>query len=231
MNRSGPGLDDMIAMISHDLRTPLSVVQTTVSMLLNPKYQLSPQQVREQHERIRRNADLMNRIVGELADMGALRAGKLPIDLKPVAINDVLRDAVSAQETPSRDKGVALTFDTGPDAMQADADHARLLQVFRNLLGSAIRNCKAGDRIVVTSHARDGLAQIEIADSGPGIAAADLPHVFDPHYVADKKHLKAGTGLGLYLARGIVEAHGGEIRCESGPGGGTTFRISLPLTS
>ncbi len=227
---NGPALDSLVAMISHDLRTPLAVVHTTVSMLLNPKYQLSAQQVREQHERIRRNVDLMNRMIGELADMGALHTGPLPIDAKPVAIAAVLRDAIAAYETPAQEKGVLLTFDAGANELTAIADRARLLQVFQNLLGSALKNCKAGDRITVTSCERDRHARIEIADSGPGIAADDLPHLFDPHYVARKPQLKSGTGLGLYIAKGIVEAHGGEIRCGAAPGGGTTFNISLPLT-
>ncbi|HLA70600.1 MAG TPA: hybrid sensor histidine kinase/response regulator [Steroidobacteraceae bacterium] len=222
--------EDVLAIVSHDLRTPLSVVHTTASMLLNPKYQLTPQQIREQHERIRRNVDLMNRMIGDLMDMVALRGGKLSIDPKPIVINDVLREAIAAQEAPAREKGVTLAYDAGDDVMQAEADRGRLMQLFQNLLGNAVKFCKAGDRISVTSRARGNRAQIEIADSGPGIAADDLPHIFDPYYSASKKHQKIGTGLGLYISKGIVDAHGGQIRCGSEPGVGTTFDISLPLT-
>jgi signal transduction histidine kinase len=223
--------EDVLAIVSHDIRTPLSVVHTTTSMLLNPKYKMTPEQVREQHERIRRNVELMNRMIGDLMDMVSLRAGKLSINPKPVVINDALRDAVTAHEAPAREKGLALSFDPGADAMNAEADRARLMQLFQNLIGNAVKFCKSGDTVTITSSARGSLGQIVITDSGPGIAADDLPHIFDPYYSASRKHQKTGTGLGLYIAKGIVEAHGGQIQCSSEPGVGTTFSISLPLTA
>ena len=221
--------EDVLAIVSHDLRTPLSVLHTTASMLLNPKYQLTAQQVREQHERIRRNIDLMNRMIGDLMDMVALRGGKLSIDAKPTVINDVLREAITAYETAARDKGLTLAYDAGNDVMKAEADRGRLMQLFQNLIGNAVKFCKAGDSIRVSSRTRGNSAQIEIADSGPGIAVEDLPHIFDRYYSASKKHKATGTGLGLYIGKGIVDAHGGQIRCVSEPGVGTTFNISLPL--
>jgi len=221
--------EDVLAIVSHDLRTPLSVIHTTASMLLNPKYQLTPQQVGEQHERIRRNAEQMNRMIGDLMDMVSLRGGKLSIDRKPIVMNDVLGEAVNAHETPARDKGITLTYEAGSEEMKVNADRGRLLQLFQNLLGNAIKFCKTGDRITVTSRTGDNCAQVEIADSGPGIAADDLPHIFDPYYSASKKHQKTGIGLGLYISKGIVDAHGGQIRCGSGPDTGTRFDISLPL--
>ena|SRR5688572_17878260 len=221
--------EDVLAIVSHDLRTPLSVVSNTASMLLNPKYQLTPQQVREQHERIKRNVELMNRMIGDLLDMANLREGKLTIDPKPMVINDVLRDTVTAHEAAALEKGLTLNYEAGTDVMRTEADRARLTQLFQNLIGNAIKFCKAGDRISVGSCTRGDAAHIEISDTGPGIAAEDLPFIFDPYYSASKKHHKTGTGLGLYISKGIVDAHGGEIRCGSAPGVGTTFSITLPL--
>jgi signal transduction histidine kinase len=223
--------EDVLAIVSHDMRTPLSVVHTTTSMLLNPKYKLTPEQVREQHERIRRNVDLMNRMIGDLMDMVHLRSGKLSINPKPIIVNDVLREAVAAHEGPAREKGLQLNYDAGTDVMNGAADRARLMQLFQNLLGNAVKFTKAGDTINVTSRTRGRDGHIEIADSGPGIAAEDLPHIFDPYYSASGKHQKTGTGLGLYIAKGIVDAHGGTIRCTSTPGVGTTFNVTLPLAS
>src|SRR4051812_2126554 len=223
--------EDVLAIVSHDLRTPLSVVQTTASMLLNPKYNLSPQQVREQHERIKRNVELMNRMIGDLMDMANLRAGTLSIDPRPMIINDVLRETVTQHEPPARDKGLTLIYDAGNDVMRAEADRARLMQLFQNLIGNAVKFCKSGDSITVTSRTRGNSAQIEISDTGPGIAPDDLPHIFDPYYSASKKHQKTGTDLGLYIGKGIVDAHGGQIRCASEPGIGTTFSIALPLAN
>jgi signal transduction histidine kinase len=213
--------EDVLSRVSHDLRTPLAVVHTTTSLLLNPKYQLTPEQVREQLERIRRNVELMNRMLGELADLAHLRAGKLSINPKPIDVNEPLREAVAAQEAPAREKGLTLSYDAGTDALRASADRGRLAQLFQSLLGNALETCKAGDRITVTSRAHGNTAQIEVADSGPGIPAADLPHVFEPRY--------SGTGFGLCIAKGIVDAHGGQIRCVSEAGAGTTFTCKLPL--
>jgi signal transduction histidine kinase len=221
--------EDALAIVSHDLRTPLAVLHTTTTLLLNPKYNLSAEQIREQHERIRRNVDLMNRMIDDLMDMVSLRTGVLSIDPKSIVVNDALRDAVTAHEAPARDKGLSLTYDAGTDVMRAEADRARLMQLFQNLIGNAIKFCKPGDSVTVTSRTRGTEAQIEIADSGPGIAADDLPHIFDPYYSASRKHQKTGTGLGLYIAKGIVDAHGGQIRCNSEPGVGTTFNVTLPL--
>jgi len=221
--------EDVLAIVSHDLRTPLSVLHTTASTLLNPKYRLTEQQVRDQHERIRRNIDLMNRMIGDLMDVVALRGGKLSIDAKPIVINDVLREAVIAYEVTARDKGLTLTYDAGHDVMKANADRGRLMQLFQNLVGNAVKFCKSGDTIRVTSRTQGNQAQIEIADSGPGIAMEDLPRIFDRYYSASRKHQANGTGLGLYIGKGIVDAHGGHIRCASEPGVGTTFNVSLPL--
>jgi len=221
--------EDVLAIVSHDMRTPLSVVSNTAAMLLNPKYQLTPQQVREQHERIKRNVELMHRMIGDLLDMANLRSGKLTIDPQPMVINDVLRDTVATHEASAREKGVTLSYEAGTDVMRVEADRARLTQLFQNLIGNAIKFCKAGDRITVTSRTRGKAAHIEISDTGPGIAAEDLPLIFDPYFSASKKHQKTGTGLGLYISKGIVDAHGGEIRCGSEPGVGTTFSITLPL--
>jgi signal transduction histidine kinase len=173
----------------------------------------------------------MNRMIGDLLDMANLRAGKLSMDLKPTIINEVLRDSVAALEAPAREKGLALTYDAGTDSLPAHADRARLTQLFHNRIGNAIKFCKAGDRITVASRTRGGLAHIEISDTGPGIAPEDLPHIFDPYYSASGKHQKTGTGLGLYIGKGIVDAHGGQIRCGSQPGVGTNFSITLPLAA
>jgi signal transduction histidine kinase len=221
--------EDVLAIVSHDMRTPLAVVHTTVSMLLNPKYQLAPQQVREQHERIRRNVELMNRMIGDLLDMSNLRAGTLSIEPGPMIINEVLREAVAIHETAAREKGLALTYEDDGKVMRAQADRARLMQLFQNLIGNAVKFCKAGDRITVASGMRGDEAQIQISDTGPGIAPEDLPHIFDPYYSASRKHQKSGTGLGLYIGKGIVDAHHGRMSCTSDPNVGTRFSINLPL--
>jgi signal transduction histidine kinase len=218
----------VLGAVLHDVRTPLSVVHTITAMLLNPKYNLTPEQVREQHERIRRNVEHMNSLLGELADLVHLRSGRLSITPKPLRLNEVLSEAVSAQQTLARDKGLKLHLDTGASEMPAEADRTRLLQMFRHLIGNAVHSANTGDDIRVSSRVIGKHANIEIA--GGGIPVEDLPHVFDPYHLAGTKKRKAGMALGLYIAKGIVEAHGGTIRCLSQPGG-TTFDVSLPLST
>jgi len=224
-------LQDVLAIVSHDMRTPLAVIHTTTSMLLNPKYQLSEAQKREQHERIKRNSELLNRMISDVVDMAKLRAGKLSIDPQPIIIDELLREAVTAHESAAREKGLGLTYEPATESMRAQADRARLLQLFQNLIGNSVKFCKAGDSIRVGSHIRGNQAFIEIADTGPGIAADDLPHIFDPNFSARQKHRKTGIGLGLYISKGIVDAHGGQILCDSQPDAGTRFSIALPLAT
>ncbi len=221
--------EDVLAIVSHDLRTPLAVIHTTTSMLLNPKYNLTPDQVREQHLRIRRNVEQMNRMIGDLMDIVSLRSGQLSINPSPVVVNEILREVVTVHEVLAREKGLELDYNPGTDVMRAEADRARLMQLFQNLIGNAVKFCKSGDTIKVSSRTQGSSAHIEISDSGPGISTDDLPHIFDPYYSASRKLQKTGTGLGLFIAKGIVDAHGGQIRCESTAGVGTTFNITLPL--
>lgn len=220
MEDKSKSLDAVLAKVAHELRTPLAVVHTTTNMLLNPKYQLTPEQVRDQHERIRRNAELMNRLIGEISDLAQLHSGTLAIDSKPINIDDVLRDALTASAGAARDKEIALSCEAGSQ-MQALADPTRLLQLFQNLLQHAINSSDAGSRISVRSSVRDGEVHVEITGSGLELTAEDLSNVFVPW--------RNGTGLGLFIGKGVVEAHGGQIGCRSQPGAGTTFSVTLPL--
>ena len=211
---------NLLSRVTHDLRTPLAVVHTTTSMLLNPKYQLSPEQVREQHERIRRNVELMNRMIADLSDVVTLRSGALPISPTRMMLDAALGDAVAAQEAAARDTGVVLSFGADSDVAKVDADPTRLAQLFQILIGHAVKSGKAGETVTVSRRTQGSRAQIAISDRGAGMAREDLPHVFDP---------TSSAGLGLSIAKGIVEAHGGEIRCHAEPGAGTTFEVTLPL--
>ncbi|HEY4212979.1 MAG TPA: hybrid sensor histidine kinase/response regulator [Steroidobacteraceae bacterium] len=219
--------EDVLAMVTHDLRTPLAVIHASTTVFLNPRYQPTPEQAREQHQRVLRNVDLMNRMIGDLTDMVNLRSGRLSIQRRPEPMHPLIRESVAAHERGARDKGLSLDYVPAATDIQLNCDRARLVQVFSNLLGNAVKFCKAGDSIRVRSEARNGLAQFEVCDSGPGIAPDDLPHIFDPYWSA-REHKSAGTGLGLYIAKGIVEAHGGRIRAESRVGSGATFFVTLP---
>ena len=220
--------EDVLAMVTHDLRTPLAVIHASTTVFLNPRYQPTPEQAREQHQRILRNVELMNRMIGDLTDMVNLRSGRLSIQRGPELAQPLIAESLAAHEAGARDKGLQLEYSAAKQDIVLNCDRARLVQVFSNLLGNAVKFCRPGDMIQVRSEARGALAHFEICDSGPGIAPDDLPHIFDPYWSA-RTHKSAGTGLGLYIAKGIVEAHGGRIRAESRPGAGATFYVTLPI--
>jgi two-component system sensor histidine kinase/response regulator len=220
--------EDVLAIVSHDLRTPLGVIHASTAVFLDPRYSPTPAQAREQYLRIMRNVELMNRMIGDLLDMVNLRSGRLSIQWKMEPVQGLVQESVAAYEKPAQEKGLHLQlYPPGAD-IQMSCDRARLVQVFSNLLGNAVKFCKPGDSITVRSETRSGVLTFEVADTGPGIAADDLPHIFDPYWSAGK-HKSAGTGLGLYIAKGIVEAHGGNLRVTSQPGVGTTFYVTLPI--
>lgn len=220
--------EDVLAIVSHDLRTPLGVIHASTAVFLDPRYAPTPAQARDQYLRIMRNVDLMNRMIGDLLDMVNLRSGRLSIQWKVEPMRGLIQESVAVYEKPAREKGLQLELHPLAQDIQMSCDRARLVQVFSNLLGNAVKFCKAGDSITVRSAARGGVLTFEVADTGPGIAASDLPHIFDPYWSAGK-HKSSGTGLGLYIAKGIVEAHGGNLRVTSEAGNGATFCVTLPV--
>jgi signal transduction histidine kinase len=216
------GLEAVLAKVAHDLRTPLAVVHTTTNMLLSPKYKLTPEQVREQLERIHRNTERLNRMIGELADMAQIGNGSLALDAKPTDIDAVLHEAVAAHERSAREKGVTVSCDAMGTLPHAEADRPRLLQVFHTLVEHAVNASKAGGRVTVRAQPSDQVIQVEVTASHSDLSADDQLRIFEPW--------RDGAGLGLFIGKGIVEAHGGHIDCHAQPGAGTTFTVTLPLT-
>jgi signal transduction histidine kinase len=216
------GLEAMLARVAHDLRTPLAVVHTTTNMLLSPKYQLTPEQVREQLERIRRNTERLNRMIGDLADMAQIGNGSLVLETKPINIDEVLREAAAVHEGSAREKGVTVACDARETVLHAEADRARLLQVFQSLVGFAVNASKAGGRVTVRGEQRDQDVIVEVIASNADLPVEDQLRIFEPW--------RDGAGLGLFIAKGVVEAHGGHIGCHVQPGAGITFTVTLPGT-
>jgi len=221
-------LEDLLAMIAHDLRTPLAVVQTTTAMLMNPKYQLGSEQVHEQYARIRRNVDLMSRMLGEVNDFAHLRTGQFSLDAKAVDLDEVLRNALTTLQPVANTKGVSLACEPPVTALTATVDPVRIAQAFATLLGHCIETAARGERIAVSCRAEGGSMLIEIALRDQTVAPEDLAHWFDPSCTASQPR-KSATGLRLYVARGIVQAHGGDVSCTQGTGGGMAISIRLPL--
>jgi signal transduction histidine kinase len=150
----------------------------------------------------------------------------LSLELAPEDAASITTDVLDVHAPIAADKGIELVRDTNLQGVQILADRNRLVQVFGNLIGNSIKFCRADDRIVMHTKVDGNEVCFQIRDTGPGIPADELPRIFEPYWSAER-HAKKGTGLGLYISKGIVEAHHGRIWVESTPGS-TTFFVALP---
>ena len=179
------------------------------------------------YERIKITVDLMSRMITDLMDMTNIRMGRISVSMRPESLSTLIRDAVVVHEPLAKDKGIKLTSNIEQANDVVECDRERVLQVLANILGNAIKFSGNGS-IDVNAVRSDDHVKISVADSGPGITPEDLPHVFDAYWSGDKDQ-KRGTGLGLYITKRIIEAHGTKIWIESTQGVGTTVHFYLPL--
>ena len=182
--------------------------------------------LRDSVEHIRRSTARMKALIDDLLELETLGAKSLTLDVQPVESRDLLEDALIDAQPLADDKHISIVLDLS-DPPKIDADPRRISQVLSNLLGNAIKFTPGGGTITVRVRSRDGALSVTVADTGRGIAPEDLPHIFD-RYWRPKGSEAEGTGLGLYIARGIVEAHGGRVWAESSPEGATLV-FTLPL--
>jgi PAS domain S-box-containing protein len=221
--------EDLLAIVSHDLRNPLGVVLASSALLL--KSSLPPEReerARRQVEAIQRAGNRMNRLIRDLLDFASIQAGHLSVSTRPQAVGDMVSEVLEALEPLAAAKSQRLHADV-PPGMEMRCDHDRVIQLFSNVVGNAIKFTPDGGEIRITAAVdpQDSrLVRFAVTDTGPGIPVDELPHVFDRYYQARRKN-REGIGLGLTIARGIVEAHGGRIWVESEEGKGSTFLFTL----
>jgi len=218
--------EEVLAIVSHDLRNPLSAITLGTSLLLTSEALSSED--REQVETMQISAERMNRLIADLLDVTRLEGGKrLPIEPAPVDAAQLLREA---EELFRAQAGVArVTLEQRMDerVRAVYADHHRVMQVLSNLIGNSLKFTPPGGTITISADPHENGVLFTVADTGPGIPPEHIRHIFTPYWQA-KRAERLGAGLGLPIARGIVEAHGGEIWAESEPGKGTRFRFTLP---
>ncbi len=211
--------DELIAVVSHDLRSPLHVVELAAHVLAE----------RTQDplvERITRAACRMDSLISDLLDLAKIEGGRFGIVPRSLSAGALVEEGLALIEALAEQKRVRLESDVAD--VRVRADQQRVLQVLSNLLGNAIKFTPEGGRIRVAVEPQGEWAQFSIEDSGPGISPRELPHVFD-RYWQGRGLSRHGAGLGLYIAKGIVDAHGGRIWVESELGKGTTFHFNLPV--
>lgn len=215
--------EEVLAIVSHDLRSPLTTIQLSTSWLR----EVAPADLHQELSAMEMASGRMERMIRDLLDAVRLESGKLVVNPEPLSPAALLEDVASAHRAETTEKNLTIVVERDEDLPDVNADRDRLLQVFGNLVGNAIKFSPPRRRIVIGARATDGAVEFEVSDAGPGISQTDLPHVFDRHYQArSTAHL--GTGLGLAIAKGIVESHGGTMWVESAPGEGARFLFTIP---
>lgn len=223
--------EEMIAVVSHDLRSPLSSVSAATELLLDVP--LEEAKRRRHLELIRDATDRMNRLIEDLLDVARIDAGGLPVRPRSEPVGAVLEQAFAEIDPPAREAGVVITREWPEDLPPALLDRDRILQVLQNLLQNALRHTPRGGKVALQAGvvSDEGVAIIEIAvaDNGSGIAAQSLARLFDRFWRPEGENQR-GAGLGLAIVKGIVEAHGGTVQVESREGEGSRFSFRLPTT-
>ena len=222
--------DEVLGFAAHDLRTPLAAITYFAASLSSREQSVQHADGQTVLESVRRLAAEMNRMIDDLLDVRSMDEGRFSVDCEANEVRQLLADAVEALQPLAREKGVDLQVCVPLHAGQVSCDRARVLQVFSNLIGNAVKFTPPGGTVIVASGIREAEVVFAVEDTGPGVTGSGLIHMFDKYWQADE-HSRKGRGLGLYIARRIVEAHGGVIWCANRPRGGAAVSFSLPRAS
>lgn len=220
--------EELIAVVSHDLKTPLATIGMSVSLLLD-QLSAGDQAIadRKSLERIQRSSERMSRLVRDLLDLAKLEDGHLSIEPRPNEVAALMTDAVELLRQQAAAKSLRLEQQVAPGAERALCDRERILQVIGNLVGNAVKFTPAGGEISLRSERAGPELVVSVRDTGPGIPEDQRAHIFDRYWQA-RETRTTGTGLGLSIAKGLVELHGGRIWVASRVGEGSTFLFTLP---
>jgi signal transduction histidine kinase len=221
--------EEVLAIVSHDLRNPLNAI-TLAASLLQSSESISPED-REQLDIIGLSASRMSRLIEDLLDVTRLEGDKrLPIEPAPLEVEPLFEETYELFKAQAATNSITLRYTTGGKVPPVYADHHRVLQVLSNLIGNAMKFTPAGGMISFRADAQGDDVLFTVADTGPGIPKENLKDIFNPYWQA-KRAERLGAGLGLPIAKGIVEAHGGQIWVESEQGRGTKFFCTLPVAT
>ena len=224
---------DLVANVSHDLKTPLTAISGWSQALLDGAAD-TPEDRQRAAETIYNEAGRLARMVNELLDLARIESGQLNLTLRPIDVSAVMADVHRGQVPRARARQIELTLDAPPvPPVLGDAD--RLAQVFTNLADNALTYTPSGGHVHLAVRADDGFVEGIVTDTGPGIPAEELPRVFERFYRLDKSRVRAedgrrGSGLGLAIVKELVAAQGGAVSVSSEPGSGSAFLVRLPLT-
>ncbi len=218
----------LFADIAHELRTPLSVIEGTVDAMLDGVYKPDPDNLNS----IKEETEVLTRLVGELRDLALAESGHLKLEIGPTNLTELVQRRVYQAEVIARGKNVSLSTDIAEGLPEIEADGRRIEQVVANLLDNALNHTPSGGTVTIAvSPDKDGIL-VSVLDTGEGIPADHLPYIFERFYRVDdaRSRKTGGAGLGLAIAKQMVELHGGSIRVESEEGKGSKFSFTLPVT-
>jgi two-component system, NtrC family, sensor histidine kinase KinB len=222
---------NLVATASHELKTPLTSIRLAVHLLLEEAVgPLTPKQM-ELLLDARENSERLLAMVNNLLDLARLEQGSRQLDVRPVSPEKLLQAAADAVRHRADDKGVEIVVSAPPGLPPVAIDAARLGHALRNLLDNALTYTDRGGRITLSASSDSEAMTLSVADTGIGIPADHLPHVFEKFFRVPGQSRGTGTGLGLAIVNEIVVAHGGTISCESQPEVETVFRLRLPLSA
>lgn len=217
-----------ISVVSHELKTPVALIKGYVGTLRRDDATWDPKVVEQSLSVIEEETDRLTNLIEDLLDATRLQAGALTINQADISIVDLVERLCEKFRTQTEHHNISIEFPSEFPVVVGDEE--RLSQVISNLLSNAIKYSPAGGEIVISGQSRKDQIIICVSDSGPGIAPGDIPHIFDRFYRSpDAVRTTKGAGLGLYLARAVIEAHGGRIWVDPKPGEGARICFSLPL--
>jgi PAS domain S-box-containing protein len=224
--RATKARDEILGAVSHDLRNPLAAI----SLLAHALKEGTSEDRDEIIGAIVDAAKMMNRMIQDLLDVATIDSGHLRIDPSEQHLATLVDRVLEMTQGAARERGIELRQDL-PILPSVTVDPTRFVQVLANLVGNAVKFTEGGGSVTISAHQRANEIVIAVKDTGIGIPADHLPHIFDRHWHARRSARTLGTGLGLAIARGIVEAHGGRIWVQSAEGAGTTFSFTVPVTT
>jgi signal transduction histidine kinase len=217
--------DHVLAVVSHDLKSPLTAIQLSAASAARALEKDDATGARRHLDGVQRGTRRAHRLVQDLLDMASIRAGRLSVRPAREDAHALLADAAQAHEALAREKEIALSVE-GPADVAVECDRDRVLQVLANVIANAMKFCERGARVALSLERGERDVTFTVRDTGPGVRPELLPHVFDAYWSTARSR-EEGTGLGLFISKGIVEAHGGRMWIESRLGEGTTVRFTL----
>ncbi len=219
---------NMVADIAHELRNPLATLKGQIELLQDGKVEPT----REALDSLAEDAELLSCLVEDLRQLSIAEAGKLELELAPVAPAEVLEESRSRFENEANSKEIELATRAAEDLPSVDADRLRVAQVLANLVNNSLRHTPRGGRVTLSAELSGDEVLFSVEDTGIGVGEDELPYLFERFYRADSSRTRAtgGAGLGLSIARSLVKAHGGRIWAQSTLGIGTTIHFTLPVS-